>query len=48
MPIIEVRLTPPANPLPEVSAEIQALEKARDALEHEKTTKLEAAYNTAL
>ena len=48
LPIIEVRLTPPANPLPEVSAEIQALEKERDALEQEKTAKLEAAYNAAL
>ena len=48
LPIIEVRLTPPANPLPEVGAEIQALEKARDALEQEQTAKLEAAYNAAL
>jgi hypothetical protein len=47
-PIIEVRLVPPANPLPEVSAEIQSLEKARDALEQEKTAKLDAAYNAAL
>jgi hypothetical protein len=48
LPIIDVRLSPPANPLPEVSAEIQALEKARDALEQEKMAKLEAAYNAAL
>ena len=48
LPIIEVNLAPPANPLPEVSAEIQVLEKARDALEQEKMAKLEAAYNAAL
>jgi hypothetical protein len=48
LPIIEVHLAPPANPLPEVSAEIQALEKAKDALEQDKTAKLDDAYNKAL
>lgn len=47
-PIIDIRLAPPANPQPEVNAEIQALEKARDSMEQEKAAKLEAAYNAAL
>jgi hypothetical protein len=48
MPVIEVGLAPPANPYPELSGAIGALEKSREALEQEKMAKLEAAYNAAL
>ena len=47
-PNIEVRLAPPARPLPEVAAEIALLESSRGSLEEAAFGKLQAAYNRAL
>lgn len=48
LPSIEVKLSPPENPLPQVSAEIKKLESARLKLEENLMEKLEDEYNKAL
>lgn len=48
LPSIEVKLSPPENPLPQVSAEIKKLEASRLKLEESLMEKLEDEYNKAL
>merc|ERR1719169_161338 len=48
LPNIEVPLAPPVHPLPQVAAEIQALDKMRERSEEEKMSQLEFAFNAAL
>ncbi|SOV16214.1 blood stage antigen 41-3 precursor [Plasmodium sp. DRC-Itaito] len=48
LPSIEVKLSPPENPLPQVSAEIKILESARLKLEEGMMQKLEDEYNKSL
>ncbi|SCP02529.1 41K blood stage antigen precursor 41-3, putative [Plasmodium malariae] len=48
LPSIEVKLSPPENPLPQVSAEIKLLESARLKLEEGMMQKLEDEYNKSL
>jgi len=48
LPVIEVRLAPPSNPFPTISATIADLESKREALEKDKMSKLRAGYNRAL
>merc|ERR1712183_821586 len=48
LPVVNVRLAAPKHPLPEVAAEIAALEKQREQLEADLMDKLQAAFDTAL
>lgn len=48
LPSIEVKLSPPENPLPQVSGEIKKLESSRLKLEESLMEKLEDEYNKAL
>lgn len=48
LPSIEVKLSPPENPLPQVAAEIKLLESARLKLEEGMMQKLEDEYNKSL
>lgn len=48
LPSIEVKLSPPENPLPQVAAEIKMLESARLKLEEGMMQKLEDEYNKSL
>lgn len=48
LPSIEVKLSPPENPLPQVSAEIKILESARLKLEEGIMQKIEDEYNKSL
>ncbi|AFZ80122.1 hypothetical protein BEWA_029730 [Theileria equi strain WA] len=48
MPSIEIKLSPPENPLPQVEDEIHLLESNRIELEEGMMTKMEEEYNTAL
>lgn len=48
LPAIEVKLSPPENPLPQVAAEIKILESARLKLEEEMMQKLEDEFNKTL
>ncbi|SBT78658.1 41K blood stage antigen precursor 41-3, putative [Plasmodium ovale] len=48
LPSIEVKLSPPENPLPQVSAEIKILESSRLKLEEGMMQKLEDEYNKSL
>lgn len=47
-PILELRLAPPEQPQPQVSAELAVLENARDKLEARLRSSLDIAYETAL
>ncbi|CRG84248.1 blood stage antigen 41-3 precursor, putative [Plasmodium relictum] len=48
LPSIEVKLSPPENPLPQVAAEIKILESSRLRLEEGMMQKLEDEYNKSL
>lgn len=48
MPSIEIKLSPPENPLPQVEEEIHQLESNRVELEDGMMTKIEEEYNNAL
>lgn len=48
LPSIEVKLSPPENPLPQVSAEIKMLESSRLKLEESLMEKLEDEFNKVL
>jgi len=48
MPIIQVRLAPPSNPMPEVTASLGALEAERAQFETERMLEVESAYSASL
>jgi len=48
LPSIEIKLAPPEDPLPQVTAEVQLLERSRMRLEEGLMAKLEDAYNMEL
>lgn len=48
LPVVQVRLAPPAEPLPQISAELGELGHLREHLETELFRKLEMAYNATL
>lgn len=47
-PILELRLAPPEQPQPQVSAELAVLDHARDKLEARLRRSLDSAYDTAI
>lgn len=48
LPIVQVRLSPPKNPLPQVSAELGLLEHSREHVEARLLEELQCAYNATL
>ena len=48
LPVVEVSLASPADPLPEVSAQIGGLDRAREAAEAEGMAKVHRGFNEAL
>jgi len=48
LPIVSVKLAPPTNPLPQVSAEVGILENLREHLEAQALVDLDSAFDVAL